>query len=159
MAAPILALVREARDLYRQGRHKPARNRMMAAESATAALLGEEEPSPADLRAAVKSARGRMYRVSADAEEALERVLRNAWLYDWTNPERCVRRLRTLHFADRNVPPQLTPLEWDLVRAGNPLMIILTYPVIAGTIRAQMDGEPGQSTMNAKWGNNPFPSS
>jgi len=29
------------------------------------------------------------------------------------------------------------------VRAGNPLMIILAYPVIAGTILAQMDGKPG----------------
>ncbi|MBS7544639.1 hypothetical protein [Ancylobacter oerskovii] len=159
MAAPVFALVREARELYRWGRHKQARNRMMVAEQHTAQLLGEEEPSSAELRAAVTSAQSRMYRVAGDAEEALERVLRNAWLYDWTNPERCIRRLRALHFPDRmSIPDQLTPVEWDLVRAGNPLMIVLAYPVIAGTIRAQMDGKFGQPTMNAKWGQNPLPS-
>ena len=130
----------------------------MAAEQHTAAILGEDELSQAELKAAVTSAQNRMYRVAGDVEEALERVLRNAWLYDWTNPERCIRRLRLLHFPDKlNMPDQLTPIERDLLRAGNPLMIILTYPVIAGTIRAQMDGKIGQSTTNAKWGQNPLP--
>jgi len=129
---------------------------MMAAEARTAELLGEET-TDASLQAALRSAQGRMYRVAGDAEQALERVLRNAWLYDWTNAERCVRRLREIHFPGERLPTQLTPLEWDLVRAGNPLLIILTYPVIVGTIRAQMRGKPGQDTAAGKWGGSPTP--
>ena len=128
----ILQLIRNARQLDRQGKMKPARRELIKARMAVAAAVGDEITLEVAANE-VDNARARVRRAANKAEEKLQDLISTATLWQWTDPDRAIRELRLRHFGGYDHLP-LTDIEEGLKDAGNVLFIVAVYPALQGAI-------------------------
>lgn len=134
----IVALIRAARQLDRDGKLKSARHKLIEARRRVAELSGERlSKSAADRE--MQAARVRVRKAANKAEEKLRRLVSCARLYDWTDPDRCLRQLRARHLGDNDLAAlPLTDIEEGLKDKGNVLWIVAVYPALREAIRSRL---------------------
>lgn len=136
-SASILRLISDARQLDLAGKMIPARHKLISARMKVANDLGQPISS-AKADQEVQQARKRIRKAAEAAERKLRCLMYGSRLWDWTDPDRCLRELREQRVGPGFGHLPLTDIEEGLKSAGNVLWIMAVYPALEAAIQARL---------------------
>ncbi|KRR14992.1 hypothetical protein [Bradyrhizobium valentinum] len=136
-AKPILELIRYARGLDQQGKRKATRYELIASRKKAAESMGKRIDTKQAERE-IDNARRRVRKAADKAEETLRHIVNRDALWDWTDPDRAIREMRTRHFGGGFAGLPMTDIEEALRQKGNVLFIIAVYPALKWAILARL---------------------
>jgi hypothetical protein len=136
-ATPIIELISFARNLDAQGKRMPTRSQLIAERMEVAERMGNSIHAKQAARD-VDNARRRVRNAADKAEHTLQHIARHDALWDWTDPDKAMREMRTRHFGPEFVGLPWTDIEEGLRLKGNVLFIIAIYPSLKWAILARL---------------------
>ena len=146
-AKPILELIRYARGLDQQGKTKATRYELIASRKKAAESMGKRIDTKQAARE-IDNARRRVRKAADKAEQTLRHIVQHDALWDWTDPDRALREMRSRHFGDEFAKLPMTDIEEGLRQKGNVLLIIAVYPALKWAIFARL-GRRGVDNVQA----------